>query len=63
LARTTFCSRVVMDSLRLAARIPASVYVLRATAQQHEKPTTVRFSPGHCRSEFEQCAPGLQTIG
>lgn len=37
-----------MDSLRFAARVAASDYVLRAHAQQHEKPTTVRFSLGYC---------------
>ena len=38
-----------MDSLRFAARVAASDYVLRAHAQRHEKPTTVRFSLGYCK--------------
>jgi hypothetical protein len=38
----------MVDSLRFAARVAASDYVLRAHAQRHEKPTTVRFSLGYC---------------
>jgi hypothetical protein len=39
----------MVDSLRFAARVAASDYVLRAHAQRHEKPTTVRFSLGYCK--------------